>query len=103
MPLVRRDVRPRPADWDNPVVLSAPSASNLTQLPHPVRLPDLLGPGLQRRQPAAPVAEGVDALEVAQVEDLPALLGRVAHDGRPARLVRAGGRLPERLPAEHAD
>ena len=36
-------------------------------LPRRVRLPDLPGPDLQGRQPAPAVAEGVDALQVAQV------------------------------------
>ena len=41
--------------------------------------------------------------EVAQVEDLAALLRRVADDDRLARVVRAGGHVPQRLPPEHAD
>ena len=71
--------------------------------PFPVRLPDLPGPHVQRRQPAAAVAVGVDALQVAEVEDLAALLRRVADDDRLARVVRAGGHVPQRLPPQHAD
>src|SRR5262245_16884545 len=58
-----------------------PSGHSLPQLPGLIRLPDPLPTfDLQGGQPAPAVAEGVDALEVAQVQKLPVLLRRVADD-----------------------
>src|SRR5438270_12382649 len=47
--------------------------STTTDFPRLVRLPDLAGLHIQCRQPAPAVAIGVDALQVAQVEDLAGL------------------------------
>ena len=70
------------------------------QLPGLVRLPDTPPAfDLQASQPAPAVAEGVDALEVAQVQNLPVLLGRVADDGDLAGTVSLGDRR-ERGPAQ---
>ena len=57
-------------------------------VPLPVRLPDFPAVDVQRRQPAAAVAEGVDADDVAEVEDFADLLRGVADDGDLAVLVR---------------
>lgn len=60
-----------------------------------------LGLEFQVHQPPAPVAERIDALQVAEVQDLARLLRRVADDHDLARLVRAGGHVPQRLPPQH--
>ena len=69
-------------------------------VPALVRLPHLAALDVQRRQPAVAVTPGVDALEIAEVEDLAALLRGVADDGGLAGTVRAGladfHRVPEK-------
>src|SRR5262249_36495457 len=50
-------------------------------LPAQLRLPDLTRVDFQRRQPAPSVAERVDALHAAQIQNLAARLRRVADDG----------------------
>jgi hypothetical protein len=77
-----------------------PSGHSLPQLPGLIRLPDPPPTfDLQGGQPAPAVAEGVDALEVAQVQKLPVLLQRVADDGDLAGTVALGDRR-QRGPAQ---
>lgn len=67
-----------------------------------LRLPDATGGDVERRQPADAVAVGVDADEVAEVEDFALLVRRVTDDGGAAGEMGLG-RVPlERLPAEVA-
>ena len=68
--------------------------SCLAQVALLVGLPDLPCVDVQGCQPAAAVAIGVDANQVAQVEDLAGLLRRVPSDHRLARNVWAG--IPSR-------
>ena len=64
-----------------------------THHPRLVRLPNLPPTfDFQGGQPALAVAERVDALEVAQVQNLPVLLRRVADDGDLASKVPLGDR-----------
>ena len=81
-------------------LLPSPLSLRLSPLAPLVRLPHLPAADVQRRQPAVAVAPGVDALEVAEVEDLAALLRGVADDGRLARTVRAGLADLQRVPEE---
>ena len=70
-----------------------PSGHSLPQLPGLIRLPDPPPTfDLQGGQPAPAVVEGVDALEVAQVQKLPVLLRSVADDGDLAGTVALGDR-----------
>ena len=74
-----------------------------TQLTVPAGLPDLRGVDIERGQPAASVAAGVDALDVPQVQDLPVPLRRVADDDGLARSVRPGDRVAQRFPAQRRE
>ncbi len=55
-----------------------------------VRLPNFTRRRLQRRQPTAAVAVGVDANEVTEVDDFAFLVGGVAEDGDFSGNVRFG-------------
>src|SRR5262249_28799702 len=74
----------------------------LPHLPLLVGLPVAARAHVQGGQPAPTVAVGVDADEMPQVEDLPALLRRVADDGDLPRGVRARPVAVEGPPPQHA-
>jgi SAM-dependent methyltransferase len=72
--------------------------SKPSRVPRTVGLPDLVTANIQSRHPAAPVAIGVDDLDVAQVEDLAVLLRGMTGDHRFPRDVRLGNGVSQRLP-----
>lgn len=65
-----------------------------------VRLPEIPRIHFQGGQPPATVAEGVDALQEAEVEDFSVLLGRVADNDSSARVMRGGPRYLEFFPEQ---
>jgi len=72
-----------------------PHGASPPQLASILGLPDPRGVHVQGREPAAAVAIGVDALQLAQVQDRAALLRRMPGDDRLARAMRPGEPIPQ--------
>src|SRR5262249_19339092 len=81
-----------------PPIASALGAA--AQGPRRVRLPDLPRADLQGGEPTAAEAVGVDAGDVAEVQDLAGFLRGVADDRPLARGVRGGDVVAQALPAQ---
>ena len=75
-------------------------ASKPPRVPFTVGLPVLLGLDIQSCQPSTAVAEGVDDLEVPQVEDLAVHLRGMTGDHHFPRNVRLGNAVSYRLPPQ---
>lgn len=81
----------------------AQMARSGSQAPAVVRLPDLLRVDVERRQPAAAVAERIDADDVPKIQDLARLLGGMTHDRPLAGNVGRRNHVAELLPAQGVD
>ena len=67
-----------------------------------IRLPNLAGVDFQGREKTIAVAAGVDAFQIAQVENPAVALGGMADDGDLSRIMRAGRSRPQFSPEQQA-